>query len=739
MRFTEENLTASICKERFYRFFEEFWPVIIHEELVLNWHIEYLCDELQKMAEAVFEKQPKEYDLLINIPFGTTKSTVVSQMFPAWVWTRFPSAKFVCVSYAQAVAHRDSVKMRDIVQSEKYRLCFPGVELKEDANRMSYFANTKTGFRLSAGLDGQIMSFHGHFIIVDDPLNPKEAVSDAHLRSVNNVMSSTLPSRRIDKRVTPTILVQQRLHQNDPSGEMMERAKNRGGIRHICLPGELTPKVHPPELAKRYVDGLLDAKRLDRQVLDEYKNEFGAYEYAGQILQDPVPLGGGMFKTDQLQHQSTPPIKFQRRIRSWDKAACLIAGTMITTARGTIPIEQVVEGDFVPTREGVRRVEKSWMSNYVNDLCAVVFSNGTVLAGTPDHPVACGNEWIELSKLKPHHQVICQKETMAEKFAFTGVFDISATQTANTFLAGDIFIQQEPKDFIEQYGRADMGVFPVATISTTRTEIGIITKSVIWNVKADHLITESTQTVRNSERPCTNGMEIRRIVESWKRQLKRLFESRNITFVRNAATNLPPKASRLDSAKTLFVEEGLTLGTGGGVPVYDLQVEGCPEFYANGILVHNTQDGGAYSAGVLMGLDRHGFYWILDVVRGRWSSHEREERMRQTAEYDGAKVEIIIEVEGGSGGKESGENSVRNLAGYNVTLYHPTGDKEARAYPLSSMVGAGNVRILDREWTRDFIEEMRYFPNSKYKDQVDAVAGAFNRLAKKKRKIGGFG
>jgi predicted phage terminase large subunit-like protein len=103
---------------------------------------------------------------------------------------------------------------------------------------------------------------------------------------------------------------------------------------------------------------------------------------------------------------------------------------------------------------------------------------------------------------------------------------------------------------------------------------------------------------------------------------------------------------------------------------------------------------------------------------------------------DGDEVEIVLELEGGSGGKESGENTVANLAGYRVFTFYPTGDKESRAYPFASQVGAEHITVLNRPWTRDYIEEFRFFPNSKFKDQVDASSAAFNRLSRKRRKIG---
>jgi predicted phage terminase large subunit-like protein len=95
-------------------------------------------------------------------------------------------------------------------------------------------------------------------------------------------------------------------------------------------------------------------------------------------------------------------------------------------------------------------------------------------------------------------------------------------------------------------------------------------------------------------------------------------------------------------------------------------------------------------------------------------------------------VEVWVEQEPGSGGKESAEGTIRNLAGFRVYAEHPTGDKVHRADPYSVQVNVGAFQILTAMWNRDFIEEHRFFPFSTYKDQVDASSGAFNKLVGKK-------
>jgi predicted phage terminase large subunit-like protein len=140
-----------------------------------------------------------------------------------------------------------------------------------------------------------------------------------------------------------------------------------------------------------------------------------------------------------------------------------------------------------------------------------------------------------------------------------------------------------------------------------------------------------------------------------------------------------------------------------------------------------------YTAGVKMGILEDGRVIILDVVRGRWAVDERERIIRDTAVADGVETRIFLEKEPGSGGAESATYSIRNLAGFSVEADAPKGDKALRADPFASMVNSGNILAMKAEWNNAYLHELTAFPVGKYKDQVDASSGCFNKLVLRKR------
>jgi predicted phage terminase large subunit-like protein len=145
-----------------------------------------------------------------------------------------------------------------------------------------------------------------------------------------------------------------------------------------------------------------------------------------------------------------------------------------------------------------------------------------------------------------------------------------------------------------------------------------------------------------------------------------------------------------------------------------------------------SADAGDYSAGVLM-VSHEGLWYVADVVHGRWSIRERNQIILQTAQMDSLlfpELTTVVEQEGGSGGKESAQFTVRQLAGFHVQVDKVTGAKELRAQPFADQCEAGNVRVVRGTWNHRFVEELCVFPAGDHDDQVDAASGAFSWCAR---------
>ncbi|ROL60068.1 hypothetical protein D9V86_09865 [Bacteroidetes/Chlorobi group bacterium ChocPot_Mid] len=302
-------------KKNFYEFFQFFWSVIDDAKLIDNWHIKFLCDELQKAAENVINNRPKENDVVINIPPGTTKSNICSVLFPVWCWIRKPSLRFIVSSFSSSLASDFAIKSRDVVLSDEFRIMYPDIVLRMDRNQIMKYENNHKGVRYSVGFNGTITGKHADIILIDDPLKAEDAFSRTKRTHANRIITHTLSRRKRDNKVTLTILIMQRLHEDDPTTEFLKRTK----VKHICLPGVLTDYVKPEEVKKNYVNGLLDPVRLDRESLSEAKKELGTFGYASQILQNPVDDETAIFNPQWWQRYHSLPL-MTNTIQVWDTA-----------------------------------------------------------------------------------------------------------------------------------------------------------------------------------------------------------------------------------------------------------------------------------------------------------------------------------------------------------------------------------------------------------------------------------
>ena len=77
-----DAIRAECCRRSLYTFVQEFWDVISDEKPVFNWHIEFVCREFERVLWPIMARKRKSHDVIVNIPPGTTKSTMLSIMAP---------------------------------------------------------------------------------------------------------------------------------------------------------------------------------------------------------------------------------------------------------------------------------------------------------------------------------------------------------------------------------------------------------------------------------------------------------------------------------------------------------------------------------------------------------------------------------------------------------------------------------------------------------------------------------
>jgi predicted phage terminase large subunit-like protein len=149
-----------------------------------------------------------------------------------------------------------------------------------------------------------------------------------------------------------------------------------------------------------------------------------------------------------------------------------------------------------------------------------------------------------------------------------------------------------------------------------------------------------------------------------------------------------------------------------------------------------------FTAGVLLG--RVGERLIIGDARRKREGILKAEQMivdtatDDAANYSGTVLQSIPQ-DPGSAGLSQKAHLAAKLDGLVFKFSTETGDKVARANPISSQVDAGAVEMVRGKWNPELIEEMRNFPSGSFKDQVDALSRAYAELVSKKTdKVGGM-
>lgn len=279
---------------------------------VNNWH----HDEIIKVIYALERREIP--NAVINLPPRYGKTEIVVIIWICWTMIRNPKAQFIHGSYSDELALKNSGMIRDILKSPCIQKYWP-IKMRDSADAKGLWLTDANGGMKAGGTGGPMTGFGAGItswkdgdkfdgaLILDDPLKPDDARSEAVRESINHRLSGTLHSRRNHKKV-PMVIVMQRLHVDDPSGYALAGKIMGDDFYHLKLPAIYDGK--PLWEFKHSMDKLKVMELNDRVV------------FAGQYMQEPYVAGGEVFNLEPCPRYKSlplPPDKLMR-IHSWDTA-----------------------------------------------------------------------------------------------------------------------------------------------------------------------------------------------------------------------------------------------------------------------------------------------------------------------------------------------------------------------------------------------------------------------------------
>ena len=278
------------------------WPVV-NPGCVMkwNWHLDAIVDHLEAVTRGDIRR------LVISVPPGSCKSTLVGQMWPTWEWLHKPEKRWVFATNALDNAKKEAIYRRSIIQSDLYKRFAPKFGGVLRTKNILTVRNDKNGVYRGISTGSSITGDHFDRRVIDDP-NDAQRVAADELDIVNFWYDNAFSSRKRDGDAL--VVIQQRLAPNDLAGHLIDVLDPEA---ILSIPMQYDPKhiVSVSPLGwrdpRRTAGELLWPERFGVRDVQVARRSLGEAAYRAQYQQRPMALGAGVTFRRQWWHRWTVP------------------------------------------------------------------------------------------------------------------------------------------------------------------------------------------------------------------------------------------------------------------------------------------------------------------------------------------------------------------------------------------------------------------------------------------------
>lgn len=299
-----------ICESSLSEFLARAWSSVDATPFLGCWALQAMADHLEAVISGDIPR------LLINCPPRCGKTTLLSIMFPAWVWAQSeityltgPQVRFLCASYGHTLSLDSSTKCRRLIYSPWYQERWGGrFSMREDQNAKMRWENTKGGALVATSVGGSLLGLGGDILLIDDLNNTVQVESDAEREAVKTFWQELHSTRLNDPKQSAIVVIQQRLHEHDVSGLILESGEP---FTHLRIPMRYETDYNyktvvlpqydveePWDDPRRRSGELMWPERFGEPEVRRLEQALGPYLAAGRLQQRPAPKGGGILQRE---------------------------------------------------------------------------------------------------------------------------------------------------------------------------------------------------------------------------------------------------------------------------------------------------------------------------------------------------------------------------------------------------------------------------------------------------------
>lgn len=302
---------------------------------------------------------------------------------------------------------------------------------------------------------------------------------------------------------------------------------------------------------------------------------------------------------------------------------CFAAGTMISTPKGERKIEELCEGDKVLTSNGVRRITRVFRGRSVR-LCRLRLSNGREIICTENHPLFTDVGWLrageaEGRELYGYEDVSNLRQGVRGKAMDAGAEELEQRKVLRQILLSEVAddavrdskgLYSAPRSAGQAFGSVEGKIqSQVGSISSQSASWAGDTRQDFSDAESEgaHIQRAWRQWPQDgapgafADCPARDmGRESRHLIGAEAARLSYLLQDGLGLSERktgNRDRRAEPQHASGESCRSkeggqdrrVWVDSAAHFECDGGQDVWNLEIEGCPHYFANGVLVHNSQ------------------------------------------------------------------------------------------------------------------------------------------------------